>query len=169
MLGERILDPQGVESASAEKRGLNLLPTITAFSPEKETHRVKGVVRAQKGLLKGAEGEAFQGYEIHMGETESPSGSAAFSIEERSKQPCIPPEADGCLSPDGKVLGTYIHGLFHNQELCRGIVKAVAEVRGEPLDFNGRSIDKESEFKKLSVLMRSSLNMDLLYRISGLK
>lgn len=169
MLGERIFDPQGVESASPEKPGLDLLPVTTVFSPSKETHRISGVVQAQNGLLKEVQGISFQGYEIHMGGTDNSSASAAFCIKERSGQPCAWHEVDGCVSSDGRVLGTYIHGLFHNQELCHAILKSIAETKGGSLDFNGQSIDRENEFKKLAALVRSSLDMDLVYRISGLK
>jgi len=168
MLGKCIFDPQGVESASPEKAGLNLLPVTTVFSPYKETHRIRGVVEAHNGLLKEVQGISFQGYEIHMGGTNN-SSSVAFGIKERSGQPCSGHEVDGGISADGRVLGTYIHGLFHNQELCRGILKSIAEAKGGSLDFNSQSIDKENELKKLAALVRSSLDMDLVYRISGLK
>jgi len=169
MLGKRILDPQGVESASPEKAGQGLLPATTTFSPDKETHRVRGTVQAKKGLLKEVQGISFQGYEIHMGETDSPARLAAFDIRERSGKPCARQTVDGCLSPDGRVLGTYIHGLFHNPELCRGILKSIAEAKGMPLDFNIESIDRETEFNKLAALIRSSLDMDLVYKIAGLR
>ncbi len=169
MLGERILDPQGVESASPEKAGLGLLPVTTVFSTHKETHRIRGVVQAQNGLLKEVQGISFEGYEIHMGGTDNPPDSAAFCIKERSGQPCTWQEVDGCISPDGRVLGTYIHGLFHNQELCHGILKVMVGTKGGSLDFSGQSIDRKNEFKKLAALVRSSLDMDLVYRVSGLK
>jgi len=169
MLGERILDPQGVESTSPEKAGLNLLPVTTVFSPHKETHRISGIVQAQNGLLKNVPEIPFEGYEIHMGGTDNASDSAAFCIKERSGQPCTRYELDGCISPDGRVLGTYIHGLFHNQELCLGILKSIAETRGGLMDFNTQSIDREKEFTKLAALVRSNLDMDAVYRISGLE
>jgi adenosylcobyric acid synthase len=169
MLGERILDPKGIESASPEKAGLCLLPVTTIFSPHKETHRVSGFVQAQKGLLKDIQGVSFQGYEIHMGGTRNPPGSAAFCIKTRSDQPCAGHEVDGCISPDGRVLGTYIHGLFQNQELCQGILKSIAEAKGRSMDIHVQSTDRENEFKKLAALVRSSLDIDLVYRLSGLK
>lgn len=168
MLGESIFDPKGVESSSTEKTGLGLLPVTTVFSQDKDTHRIRGVVRAQKGLLKESKGQSFQGYEIHMGGTDHPSGNAAFSIESRSGQPCIPQEVDGCVSPDGRVLGTYIHGLFNNQELCNGVIKSIMETKGGSSNFNGHNIDKGNEFKKLSALVRSNMDVDLLYQIAGL-
>jgi adenosylcobyric acid synthase len=167
MLGQNISDPQGIESAAKEIAGLGLLPVTTFFSPEKDTHRVRGIVRAQGGLLKEVQGKPFQGYEIHMGETKTPSSSGAFTIEERSGQP-TPPESDGCISTGGRVLGTYIHGLFHNQKLCHGIIKSIVEAKGGSLDFKGPRTDKENEFKKLSALVRSNLDVGLLYRIAGL-
>ena len=67
MLGERILDPDGVESPQAETAALGLLPITTVFSSIKETHRVKGMVGQAPGLLEGAAGLPLEGYEIHMG------------------------------------------------------------------------------------------------------
>jgi len=145
------------------------LPATTVFSPYKETHRVRGVVKVKKGLLKEVQGISFQGYEIHMGETDRPAGSAVFGIKERSGQHCTGQAVDGCLSSDGRVLGTYIHGFFHNPELCCGILKSIAEAKGISLDFNSESTDREIEFNKLAALIRGSLDMDLVYKISGLR
>ncbi|MFC2067489.1 cobyric acid synthase [Chloroflexota bacterium] len=165
MLGQYIFDPQGVESSSSTTVGLALLPVNTVFSSGKETHRVRGVVQAKNGLLKEVWGISFQGYEIHMAMTKSPSDFMAFGIEERSGQRCIPPAVDGCISVDGRVLGTYIHGLFHNRELCFGILKSIVEAKGNTPSLYTRSVDTESEFKKLATLVRRSLDIDLLYHI----
>ena len=71
MLGQKILDPQGVESAEAEVSGLGLLDVVTTFAPEKSTRQVRARVLSDLGLLSGTKGQELEGYEIHMGQTDS--------------------------------------------------------------------------------------------------
>jgi adenosylcobyric acid synthase len=167
MLGRRILDPEQVESPAPERQGLGLLPVTTVFSRFKETHRVKGRVRRGWGLLERAHGVSFQGYEIHMGRTENEPATAPFYIEERSGQPCD--LVEGCLDAQGQVLGTYIHGLFHNPELSQSILKYIAACKGVPWDLPVSDLLREREYDRLADLVRCSLNMELIYNITGLK
>jgi adenosylcobyric acid synthase len=166
MLGRYINDPDGVESAVRQSQGLGLLPITTAFLPTKETHQIKGSVIAERGLLTEARNISFEGYEIHMGRTESGEGGAAFRVRERSTKPCD--ALDGCLDMSGRVLGTYIHGLFHNQELRRGILRQIARAKGQPLSFSSDDHQRDAEYDKLAKLVRDSLDMDLVYAIAGL-
>ena len=57
------------------------------------------------------------GYEIHMGITRRTGGTALFRIHEKNGKP-IPGE-DGCISQDGRIMGTYIHGLFDQPEIIK--------------------------------------------------
>ncbi len=92
MLGERILDPQGVETPQREMAGLQLLPMTTVFGRTKETHRVTGEVGSVPGLLAEASGLPVEGYEIHMGNSFPSDGEtgaqhgAPIRINERSGQ-----------------------------------------------------------------------------------
>jgi adenosylcobyric acid synthase len=165
MLGRYINDPEGVESGVRQSEGLGLLPITTAFLPTKETHQVRGSVIAGRGLLAEARGVIFAGYEIHMGRTESGEANV-FHIGERSAKPCD--ARDGCLDESGRVLGAYIHGLFHNQELRRGILRQIACVKGQPLSFAGDE-QRDAEYDKLASLVRDSLDMELVYAIAGLR
>ncbi len=165
MLGERILDPDQVESDATEAQGLGLLPLTTTFLAEKSTHQVKGRVLEAAGLLKGASGLPVGGYEIHMGHTNG-SGVAPFLIEERSRRQCEDP--DGAISADGNVLGTYIHGLFHNEALRRSILMELARRRGVALPLRGKVPSREQEYEKLADLVRRNLDMELVYRVTGL-
>jgi adenosylcobyric acid synthase len=130
MLGRAILDPLGIESSENEVRGLGLLPVVTRFSAEKQTHRVSGTVEADYGLLEGACGLPLSGYEIHMGTTvlEPSSGpgspSVPFRVSIRSEASVD--AADGSLSSAGWVMGTYVHGLFHSPELRRSMLRRLA-------------------------------------------
>jgi len=167
MLGKYINDPGHVESAVPRQQGLGFLPTTTAFSPTKETHQVKGRVISSHGLLGEAKGILFEGYEIHMGTTAGDRKQAAFCILERSALPCN--ELDGCLASSGWAMGTYLHGLFHNQVLRRAILRHIARSKGIVLSLIDNEEQRDKEYDRLADLVRSSLDMGLVYDITGLK
>ncbi|WP_159347154.1 cobyric acid synthase [Roseomonas harenae] len=95
MLGRRIADPDGVEGPAGSVAGLGLLDVETELIGEKRLSAVSG----------RAEGIPFAGYEMHMGRTEGPDRARPFAQLE-------PGGAEGATSPDGRVTGTYVHGLF---------------------------------------------------------
>ena len=175
MLGDVILDPQGIESAEPRTRGLELLPVTTVFEGAKETSRVTGEVTGSSGLLQRAAGTTLKGYEIHMGRTSPSPGSrrtaahGPFLLKERSGRPVD--HADGAADSRGMVLGTYIHGLFYNRGVRASVLAALAERKGVSLPGSredaGHSID--AEYDKLAALVRSSLRMDLVYHTMGLE
>ena len=182
MLGTLIQDPDQVESSRTEIAGLGLLPQSTVFRGHKETHRVRGTVTQNTGLLSGAKGSPIQGYEIHMGRTfgngvgpaSSPAFSPAFSIQDRSDGGVAPSTAtDGALDSTGWVLGTYIHGLFQNSGLRQALLQALARRKGASLpaslsrESKARAMDHE--YDKLADWVRSSLKMDLIYDMTGLE
>ena len=167
MLGTWIDDPGYVESSVQRRQGLGLLPVTTTFLSTKETHQIKGNVIANRGLLSEAQDVNFEGYEIHMGRTETDGGGDVFRIWEHSGQSCD--ISDGYLDASGHVLGTYIHGLFHNQKLRQTILKHIARAKGRPIDFISSDRQRDDEYDKLAQLIRNSLNMDLLYDITGLR
>ena len=114
MLGLLLSDPAGVEGEPGSEAGLGLLDAQTLFAPAKTTRLVDAVVSTDRGLLAGARGVRVSGYEIHMGKTTA-AEDHAFAIGE-GRRP------DGAVSTDGRVLGTYLHGLFANDALRTRIV-----------------------------------------------
>ena len=168
MMGRRILDPHGVESPDREAEGLQLLPVDTMFAPVKETHRVKGSVSVGCGLLSGSQGTALEGYEIHMGSSDHVGNVIhPFNITRAGRDG----QSDGALSEDGRVLGTYIHGLFNSHALRRALLEQIADWKGvalPPLSDTGGQLSRDAEYDKLAETVRNSLDMDLLYQISGL-
>ena len=169
MLGERISDPAGHEthdSGEAEARGLGLLSVVTEFGPDKSTVQVRGVVAGDRGLLSGAKGLPVSGYEIHMGQTRVTPGSQAIELNERSRSPVR--DFDGCLDEDGLTLGTYMHGLFHNDELRRAMLRFLAARRGVELEADRFAGSLETEFDRLADFVSEHLDMELIYREVGL-
>jgi adenosylcobyric acid synthase len=100
MMGERVEDPYGLEGACAITPGLSLLPVETVLMAPK-------VTTLTRFAWDGAIGA---GYEIHMGQTRRLQGSPLFCVSARNQLPMQ--DVDGCISPDGHRMGTYLHGLF---------------------------------------------------------
>lgn len=96
MLGRRIEDPEGIEGPPGGVPGLGLLDVTTVMTGEKRVLPVAG------RLL--PEGTAFSAYEMHVGVTEGPDRARPFAEVEGAPE--------GAVSPDGRVMGTYCHGLF---------------------------------------------------------
>ncbi|HQZ13465.1 MAG TPA: cobyric acid synthase [Devosia sp.] len=95
MLGNTIADPHGIEGEPGESRGLSLLDVDTVLAPHKD-------LRVESGTA--ANGAAISGYHMHMGVTEGSDRKRSFAT--------VGGEAEGAISPDRRVMGTYLHGLF---------------------------------------------------------
>ena len=96
MLGRAIHDPQGLEGPAGTAEGLGLLNVETTLAADKRLEPVHGTT---------GDGIPFSGYEMHMGVTEGPDRARSFA--------CLADgSSEGAISPDGRVIGTYIHGLF---------------------------------------------------------
>ncbi|MXQ13915.1 cobyric acid synthase [Microvirga makkahensis] len=99
MLGQRIEDPFGIEGeAGRSVEGLGLLDVATTLTAKKHLEAVTGVTIP--------DGTPLSGYEIHIGQTSGPDASdRAFARLDAGR-------LDGAVSADGRVAGTYVHGLF---------------------------------------------------------
>jgi adenosylcobyric acid synthase len=160
MLGQRIEDLEGLEGAPGASPGLGLLAATTHFAPEKATVQVHGRIVASSGLLAAAQGAAIQAYEIHMGQTLADEGPL-FALERENGQ--TTPE--GAISPDGRVLGTYLHGLFQNPVLVDALIGALAERKGLTVATLPPRVDP---YDRLAAVLRGSLDGDRLRSIVGL-
>jgi adenosylcobyric acid synthase len=155
MLGTLIRDPRHVESSSDAEEGLGLLPSVTVFEEDKITAQVSGV-----HLASGAE---IRGYEIHMGRAEGTPTLPLLRITERSGRAVS--EFDGALAAGGRVWGTYLHGVFDNPGFRRHVVDTLRAARGWPALKTLSPIDADAEFDKLAAHVRSSIDLDRVYRI----
>jgi len=96
MLGRTVADPDGIEGPPATVEGLGLLDVQTTLSNDKRLEPVSGTT---------GDGVSFSGYEMHMGVTEGQDRARPFArLADGSPE--------GAISADGRVIGTYVHGLF---------------------------------------------------------
>ncbi len=158
MLGERILDPDGVESREADVPGLGLLPVVTRFGREKVTARVDLQLGEGLPLLESAGGARLRGYEIHCGRVEVAPGARPFgTVVRRGEQACA--EIEGAIARDAPVAGTLVHGLFENEALRAGLLSALGAGR--------HSVAGIDPYDAVADHFESALDMALIDRLAG--
>ena len=160
ILGESISDPHNTEHGGI-MRGMGLLPVRTVFSEQKTRTRTEGVFGEVGGILHTLSHKSFSGYEIHMGETETQKPLAQITdIISKETKP------DGCR--EGNIYGTYVHGVFDDEEIAGAVIKALAEKKGVDLNITVSYTEyKEKQYDLLADTLRSSLDMDMIYKIVG--
>lgn len=155
MLGCSISDPDNVEGGG-EIRGLGLLPADTVLAGDKRTEQFTGICCGAAGVFSGLREMTVEGYEIHMGITTLRGDSYTDFT------------SDGTGICSDNIYGTYIHGFFDRGEIAEAVVRALAERKGIAYK-GGDAVDhrefREKEFDRLADILRSSLDMDKIYRI----
>ncbi|WP_343611493.1 cobyric acid synthase [Novosphingobium sp.] len=96
MLGSVVSDPEGLEGPAGEMPGLGLLEVATTMQGDKKLTQVQAI-HAASGLR-------VEGYEIHLGVTNGPDCARPFAH--------ITGRPEGAISADGRIMGSYLHGLF---------------------------------------------------------
>jgi adenosylcobyric acid synthase len=169
MLGETIVD-EGFEGMQNERKvveGLQLLHAHTVFnSRSKETKQVEKHVTGYGPLLDSLRGKTVHGYVIHMGATIA--NVAIF-------------DDDGAQDNTGLVLGTYLHGLFHNENFRSVLLEYLNlrhSQRGKGMRHNTPLLtdpkctphsDYDSDpFDELARVVRQHVDVEALYSIIGL-
>lgn len=157
MLGEVIHDPEGVESPLSFARGLGLLPVRTTFRPLKETHQVRARVLGGPAWLASLAGSELTGYEIHMGRTET----RAAWVEICARGPRPVRVLDGAVSPDGRIWGCYLHGLFYNDAFRRHWLAFVRQHRPAASLADNTAADAlvEQSIDRMAAVVERTLDM----------
>jgi adenosylcobyric acid synthase len=162
MLGLTIEDPQGVENEGkpCSRAGLGLLPVRTVMCAEKTVAPVSG--RLRNGFFGADSPAAFQGYEIHVGETSYDSGAQPFS--DMLRVGAVKSVCDGAVSRSGRVIGTYVHGLFDDDDCRRQFIGAArAAVDLAPAQsYTPVRAEREARLNRWANHVRGSLDMDLI-------
>jgi adenosylcobyric acid synthase len=69
---------------------------------------------------------------------------------------------DGCLSVDGNVMGTYIHGLFRNDPLRHAILSELASQKGRAFSSGALDVSFDEQYDRLAAHVRNNLDMGLI-------
>jgi len=166
MLGRKLYDPLGVESSERECEGLSLVPAETVFESVKRTVCVAG-----NSYLFGEKPQSIEGYEIHMGRTRLDDGvEQPFRIKEAGCS-AEGEASEGAVSVNGRIWGTYVHGILHNDAFRRSWLNAIRTAKGLPLlneQFNYKE-RREKAFDRLAEHVRCHLDMNRIYEMIGLR
>jgi adenosylcobyric acid synthase len=171
MLGREIRDPFHTESDVGAVPGLNILDVETSLQREKITRQA---IAKLNDLANASDATpTFAGYEIHLGETFRAGGvRPLLQLQRMGENEWF---EDGAITSDGKVSGTYLHGLFDSPSGLKWLLTHWRKICGkEPYDIT--TVDPESERERRYDLLadhfRRHMNLDIIYevlRISSLR
>ncbi|HYB05647.1 MAG TPA: cobyric acid synthase [Methyloceanibacter sp.] len=147
MLGRTIADPQGIEGAKGSVTALDLLELDTEIVGEKTLTQVAGVTVT--------DGVPVKGYEMHIGITAGPDLARPLVRFDDGR-------TDGAISADGRVAGTYVHGLFADD---RQRAAWIARLGGAPASFSyATSVEKTLD--ALAAHLEAHIDVDRLLKLA---
>ncbi|MGS0689386.1 cobyric acid synthase [Shewanella sp. 30m-9] len=165
ILGQAIDDPAGIEDNAGCSEGLGLLPLVTELTANKVLQQVEGSL----SLL--GETARVQGYEIHCGRSRSllpltqplalMPKTEESSVDQTEANKCVS-HAEGMLSSDGQIMGTYLHGLFDSPQACQLLLKWAGMEQAEVIDVNQV---REQQLERLADVLEQHLDLGRLNQI----
>jgi len=161
MLGTSLRDRNGIEGPARTVRGLGLLAVSTMFRAAKQTVLVRGRL-ANGGTLIPAPDLELHGYELHTGDSRA-DGAAPFATLIRPNGRRV---RDGAVSADGRVIGTYLHGLFENELLRETLLATLARRRGIAAPAGTMAADR---YAHLAAWFRAAIDVPGLLTTIGLE
>jgi len=120
ILGVSISDPDGIEGQPQTQDGLGLLQMDTILKGPKTLRETEGTCLS--------DGEKVRGYEMHMGVSSGPDCANPWLL--------LKGEPEGCISKDGRVMGTYLHGLFNADGFRDAFLRQLDQDRGASLSYD---------------------------------
>jgi adenosylcobyric acid synthase len=146
MLGRSVADPEGIEGMPGVSEGLGLLDVETVMTPRKRLTRVAGTHLAS--------GTPVAGYEIHIGETRGPDRARPLFR--------IGGEDEGAQSPDGRVAGAYLHGLFSDDAFRSAYLAGLAA----PPSGLAYEAEVDAVLDRLAAHLETHLDLDALLAVA---
>ncbi|MEM7081109.1 MAG: cobyric acid synthase [Pseudomonadota bacterium] len=144
LLGNRIHDPAGVDGPPGSADGLGLLNVETTMTPEKNVQQVTGACQQSRAPING--------YEIHVGDTHGPDcDRPLFQIHSHF---------DGATSKDGRIAGTYVHGMFTNDQYREYWLKNVGATSFRAYEY---AAAVETALDALADHVEAALDIDALF------
>ncbi|ABB14396.1 cobyric acid synthase [Carboxydothermus hydrogenoformans] len=160
ILGEKILDPDLVEGKETEVKALGILDTVTEFRGDKITRRTSTRVTRADGYF-FLQREEISGYEIHHGRT--------FLSGERSD--VLDNTENPLVFARGRVLGTYLHGLFDNDFFRHRLLNRLRREKGlDGIENRPTSLKnlRQENYDKIARVFRENVNLKKIYEILGI-
>ena len=153
ILGQRIIDPEGIEGESGEFNGLNLLPITTILSPNKVARQRQVISELPQAGL------PVDGYEIHQGRSRI---NRRLRDSTEDYLPIFEDPALGLVDKSQSIWGCYIHGLFDNGAWRRSWINQLRKQRGMPSLATGISNyrdRREATLNTLADIVEKNLNL----------
>ncbi len=146
MLGRVVRDPDGIEGPAGETEGPGLLDVQTVMTADKRL--------TETDAVHAGSGVAFRGYEIHIGATEGPDRARPFAhVEGRP---------EGAVSADGRIAGSYLHGMFRDDAFRRAWLAAEG-ARSSDFAY-GATVERTLD--ALAAHMEAHLDLDALFAVA---
>ncbi len=145
MLGRRIIDPDGIEGPPEEVEGLGLLDIETRLTGSKTLERVNGL----------ALGSTFAGYEMHVGLTDGADCTRPFAMLNGDRE-------DGAISDNGRVMGTYVHGLFGSTQLRSALLATI----GTQSSLGDYDASVERALDEIAAQLEQHVDIDAIIRLA---
>ena len=147
MLGKQIDDPSGLDGPAGSTEGLGLLNVNTEMLPEKTLKKVTAIHRESK--------LAVNGYEIHLGRTTGEDCNRPFTYLDK--------EPEGACSRDGRISGSYLHGLFCSDDFRSAFLESLGAPTSGNLKYE-ESLDDVLD--ELANHIEDQLDVDALLKIA---
>ena len=143
ILGKQIHDPDGIEGSAGSSEGLGLLDIETVLTENKQLRNVSGRL-----YLADAE---INGYEIHAGISKGKALQRPFCQ--------LTDGADGAISEDKLIIGSYVHGLFNHPQSLSVLIEWVGMSAPETFDYAALC---EQDIERLADVVEQCLDTDKL-------
>ncbi|MEO9653847.1 cobyric acid synthase [Marinomonas sp.] len=150
MLGEKLSDPLGLENKelNSQAEGFGYIPMSTVLEAQKQLKQCGGTLNIQDQQAK------LSGYEIHCGVAHFHQDIQAFAELDNGNH-------DGYVSPDGQIIGTYLHGIFDHPEALQALLEWAGAEQISPFDYQGF---RDQEIDRLADSAEEHMNIDQLIK-----
>jgi len=165
ILGAEIIDETFKESKHGSVKGIGILDAKTKFE------RIDKIVTQSKadilgnGMFRSIKGSSINGYELHEGLTILGGSKPMFKIIQGvGNHPSSP--FDGAI--EGNVMGTYLHGIFHNFKLRRVFTDYLRVQNGlDPLGFSKDNFENLKKFSidRLAEIVEKNVDLSLIEKL----
>lgn len=157
MLGDDIIDSEGIEGEITSEKGFGFLSIDTRFAKEKITRQTKGYIKNISDSLNECIGIKVFGYEIHNGTTTIKNKEQIFIENENG---------DILGTFNKNVIGTYLHGIFDEGEFLNKLVNQLKSNKGINI-LNKELIDykkyKLNQYNNLTKIFEENINLDRIF------